>query len=104
MRFNVKNNSRENTGELMRQMGYRLGYLQPSNDESSFVRLISGVPYPRFHIYLKENKQTNELFFNLHLDQKKPSYGKQTAHSGEYDTGLIDQEVERIKQYIQNVK
>ncbi|MCH7552279.1 hypothetical protein IIB49_02720, partial [Patescibacteria group bacterium] len=54
--------------------------------------------YPRFHIYAKEQEDTASL--NIHLDQKQPSYEGSSAHSGEYEGSLIEQEVERIQSLV----
>ena len=43
------------------------------------------------------NKEFN-LEINIHLDQKKETYGNSTRHHGEYeDDGALKIEVERIK-------
>jgi len=78
---------------LIRQLGYRP--MSSKDGEFNCVKSLSGLDYPRFHLYVKENNQN--LVFNLHLDQKKPSYSGVVAHSGEYDGELIEREVERIK-------
>ncbi|MBI2515166.1 hypothetical protein HYV91_03245 [Candidatus Wolfebacteria bacterium] len=91
MKFFVKTN--EPALRLGRILGYKL--LSESNSEYNFVRSFDGSRYPRFHIYVKAEKA--ELIFNLHLDQKKPSYEGQTAHSGEYDGELVEKEAERIR-------
>ena len=77
----------------------RLGYTQvPSYEgEVSFVRVLMGGPYPRFHLYVKEDQERLLYFLNLHLDQKKPSYAGAHAHSGEYDGPLVEEEMNRIK-------
>ena len=87
-------------GESINSLIRRLGYIpQPARDngEVSFYRPLTRAEYPHFHIYATKNEQTGELIFNLHLDQKKPSYGEFTAHSGEYDGKLVEEEAERIK-------
>lgn len=68
----------------------------------SFVRPLSQNPYPRFHIYLKENKKTKEVFMTLHLDQKRMSYKGSTAHSGDYENELLQEEAERVKKIFEN--
>ncbi len=80
----------------------RCGYAQlldAKTGQISFVRRLSGYQYPRFHIYLGEDKR-GQLFYNLHLDQKKPSYKGARAHSGEYEGEVIEQEVARLKKLI----
>ena len=91
MKFSFKK-PKENIANLARLLGYRL--LNDTNNEFSLVRPLGG-NYPRFHIYLV--KAENLLNFNLHLDQKKPSYEGQTGHSGEYDGELVLEEKQRIE-------
>ena len=90
MRFSVKKN--ENILSLTRRLGYAPRGV--AGEEFNCVRVLSGSGYPRFHLYIKQEK--DNVFFNLHLDQKKPSYQGTSAHSGEYDGKLIEQEKERI--------
>lgn len=88
MKFFIKSSNLSLTS-LLREIGYKpLG-------QGNAVRQLSGQRYPRFHIYFKE--ENNNIIFNLHLDQKKPSYGSHTAHSGEYDDKVVVEEAERIK-------
>jgi len=105
MKFSLKNTSGENTSTLMRELGYHFwGRKRETDDketgnkeagkkeivEMAFVRPIGELLYPRFHIYLRENKRTSEIFFNLHLDQKKPIYKGVPAHSGEYEGEVVE--------------
>ena len=53
-------------------------------------------------MFIKQDR--DKLFFNLHLDQKKPSYSGSSAHSGEYDGEIIEKEVERIKGILRELK
>ena len=104
MRFICKK-SKENIANLARILGYRLlsGDLSEdkrTDNEFNLVRPLAR-DYPRFHIYLME--ENNILNFNLHLDQKKPSYSKQTKHSGEYDGELILGEKQRIEKIIEKL-
>ena len=93
MTFKINSGS-YNLQDLVRRCGYRpLGYTEKG--ELNCVRPLRGQDYPRFHIYLKE--EAGSVIFNLHLDQKKPSYEGSTAHSGDYDSDLIKEEAERIK-------
>ena len=63
--------------------------------EFKFYRSIDGRRYPRFHIYCRASDELINI--NLHLDQKQPSYKGTSAHSGEYDGALVEQEAQRIK-------
>ena len=95
MTFKIYNKS-YNLRDLMRQVGYRpLGYTPQG--ELNCVRPLGGA-YPRFHIYIKEDKDV--ITFNIHLDQKKPIYEGVTAHSGDYDGDVVKDEVQRIKDTI----
>lgn len=99
MTFQI-NNFNYNVPDLMRRLGYRpLGYTD--KNELNCVRPLGG-DYPRFHIYLKESPEV--ITFNIHLDQKKPSYGNETAHSGDYESETVRDEVERIKEIIFRLK
>ena len=89
---------KENIVYLARKLGYRP--LEQNRGEFNCVRPLLGGDYPRFHLFIKENKEKNEFIFNLHLDQKKPVYKGTPAHSGEYDDKLIEQEVIRIRKMI----
>ncbi len=80
--------------DIMRQIGYSPAYFQKA-EEFSMVRKLVRNDYPRFHLYIK--KSGDGLSFNLHLDQKKPSYKGSKGHSGEYDGDLVEGEAERIK-------
>ncbi|MEA3453009.1 MAG: hypothetical protein U9Q96_01575 [Patescibacteria group bacterium] len=97
MKF-IINNSDENLLSLVRKIGYRVN---PS-DRGGFncIKSIGNMGYPRFHIFISEDK--DKFIFNLHLDQKKPSYSGSSAHAGEYDGEIIEREVERIKKVLES--
>lgn len=114
MQFEIKNINKS-INDIMRTIGYQPAYFQEPG-EFSIIRKLSREEYPRFHLYIKGSFGTAQAFgseaqafgtepqdklntyvFNLHLDQKKPSYGGSHAHSGEYDGEIINEEVERIK-------
>ena len=100
MRFTIKK-PKESIINLARKLGYMPKEIV--GDELNLVKQIRGDKYPRFHLYLKKNKDKNILFFNLHLDQKKPSYAGTSAHSGEYAGKIVEDEAARIKQIIENM-
>ena len=89
---------RDNITNIGRSIGYRF-FGTTADDEFNLVRPL-GRDYPRFHLYLKDQGKTLE--FSLHLDQKKPSYGHETAHSGEYEGELVEAEKQRIEQILTN--
>ncbi len=79
---------------LMRRVGY--GFERKiETGEEAFSRRLGPNQFPKFHAYAK--KEGDNLIVNLHLDQKKPTYSGSTAHSGEYDGEIVEQEAERIK-------
>lgn len=89
--------------ESIISLARKLGYIPRDivGEEFNCVKPLRGRDYPRFHLYLKENKEKNELLFNLHLDQKKPSYAGTPAHSGEYTGEVVENEAERIKKALE---
>jgi hypothetical protein len=87
---------KDNVYDLLKKLGYRFIEKNQKKSELVFSRLLERAGYPRFHLYLKTDKE--KLVFNLHLDQKKPSYKGATAHSGEYEGEIVEEEIKRIKQ------
>lgn len=97
MKFTIKNETGESITNLMRRARYHFMGRGEESSQLNFVRPLGQNPYPRFHIYLKESEKTNGIFFNLHLDQKKPIYKGAPAHSAEYGGEILEKEVERIR-------
>jgi len=94
MKFSIKN-----PGGNLVNMGRSIGYIfqgKASGDEASFVRSLERGGYPRFHLYIKIEKE--DLILNLHLDQKRPVYKTAHDHAAEYEGKLVETEAERIKQ------
>ena len=92
MKILVKNLS-ENPVSLLRRAGYV--FQRQENDEMSFVRVFSQSGYPRFHCYTRV--LGTDLSLNLHLDQKKHTYGEGTRHHGEYEgSGAVGEEASRL--------
>lgn len=88
MKIKILDNSKPEL--IMRRSGY--GFLRDrQSGQDSYVRRLGSGFYPRFHAYLSEN------YINLHLDQKQASYDGVSAHSGEYDSEVVEREGERIK-------
>ena len=84
---------KENPATIFRSVGY--AFQREDNGEMSFVREMAKAGYPRFHIYTKMDG--HDLIVNLHLDQKKETYGEGTRHHGEYDnSGPVNVEAKRI--------
>lgn len=86
----------------LRRCGYHFERTLPETGEVSAARSFGPGGFPRFHAYVKMiNPSTGsglvKMQINLHLDQKRPSYKGTSAHAGEYEGELIEQEVTRIK-------
>lgn len=95
MKITIPSNG-QNVNSLMRKIGYienRYG------NELNFARPLSASGYPRFHIYPKQIEGGFEL--NLHLDAKKPIYRGVSAHSGEYDGAVVEEEGRRIQSILE---
>ncbi|KKR04678.1 MAG: hypothetical protein UT32_C0027G0002 [Parcubacteria group bacterium GW2011_GWC2_39_14] len=85
---------------LIRRAGYG-EHRDRHTPQKSYTRRLTPEFYPRFHVYIEEHG--NNVCFNLHLDQKRPSYGGDTsAHSGEYEGPVVEREGERIREFIKN--
>ena len=84
--------------DLMRKSGYALwrGHSGPS-----YVRRLGSTHYPRFHAYLEWGDNYFEV--NLHIDQKQPSYEGSSAHGGEYDGTVVENEARRITAKISEI-
>jgi len=98
MEFIIKNKNNENMINLARKIGYFYLPQKEEGNERSFVRPMQRSGYPRFHLYLRISADGKGLTFSLHLDQKRPIHKGATAHSGEYDSPIVKQEADRIKQ------
>ena len=85
-----------NPTETIRRCGYGKIHDRRTGQES-YVRRLGSNFYPRFHVYLEGD------YINLHLDQKQASYEGTSAHSGEYDGEVVEQEGERIKNIMANL-
>ncbi len=90
---------KENIVNSMRKAGYLCLGRGKDESELSFVRRIRGDSYPRFHVIIRSDKG-KRIVFNIHLDQKKAVYDGSTAHQGDYDSPIIEEEIERIKKLI----
>lgn len=94
MKFEL-NLPKENTNSFMRRCGYVPEGADPKTGELRFSKSL-GASYTRFHIYCVEN-ENRIVIFNLHVDQKRPSYRGASAHNGEYSGPLVEAEAQRIQ-------
>ena len=86
--------------DVIRKCGY--GELHDKKYNTiSYTRKLGGGHYPRFHIYYEEFPTYFEVA--LHLDQKQPSYGKETAHSGDYDGPAVENEARRMTEIVSEI-
>lgn len=91
-----KNNLNSTVTYILQRAGYKY-IIDRNTGQESFARVLGNTGYPRFHLYLEE--KGDSIVLNLHLDQKKPLYKGQKAHSGEYDSEVVDEEVKDLKVY-----
>ncbi|MBI4133200.1 hypothetical protein HY478_01150 [Candidatus Uhrbacteria bacterium] len=85
---------------LIRRAGYA-EHRDRNANEVSYTHRLGPEFYPRFHVYIEERE--DGVSFNLHLDQKRPSYGGGThAHAGEYEGSTVEREARRIQDFIAN--
>ena len=98
MKFNT-DEIKLNKADLCR----KLGYTPKSRNKGEFsaIKRLKSRDYPRFHLFIEENE--DQLLFKLHLDQKRPSYEGSNAHSGEYESELVQEEKERIEKIIKDL-
>jgi hypothetical protein len=90
-------NIKDNPVNILRRAGY--AFQRHEGQEMSFVRALARAGYPRFHMYASTKE--NQLTINIHLDQKKNTYGNETRHHGEYEEdGPLKTEAERIRNVI----
>ena len=90
----------QNPRMFMRRAGYA-EFNDPNTGISSYTKRLDRDYYPRFHVYIEDDRD-NRQSINLHLDQKKPSYAGAHAHNGEYEGGRVEQEGNRLQGLIKN--
>lgn len=85
--------------QFLRRAGY--GYIRDrKTGRDSFARRLGAGFYPRLHMYADE--QGDSIIFNLHLDQKQPSYPGASAHNAEYGGEVVEEEIERLEKLIKD--
>jgi hypothetical protein len=83
--------------QFLRQASY--GFIRDRRrGQDSFVRRLGSFHYPRLHLYLEAAGE--KIVFNLHLDQKQPSYSGAQAHNAEYEGDIVEAEITRLRQLL----
>lgn len=100
MEITISDGARFNIINFMRELGYSTLPLSKNNALNFQKRLTANI-YPRLHIYVKEERGARII--SIHLDQKKASYEGHSAHSGEYEGELVENEVKRIQEYLKKI-
>jgi hypothetical protein len=103
MKCSIPSSVISNEVQFLRHAGYAF-HIERATGKESWVRLITGNDYPRFHAYVGVRGGT--LTIDLHLDQRKPVYKAVKgvhAHAGEYDGPLVEEEIGRLKALAQVV-
>jgi hypothetical protein len=81
---------------IMRRLGY--GEQRTRRGQISYVKRTGPERFPRYHAYVED--RAGGMQVNLHVDQKEASYEGTSAHGGEYEGPLVEQEMARITQFI----
>lgn len=92
-----KNQISENPAQFLRRAGYAFIRDRRTGSES-FVRRLTRDFYPRLHMYVEQDN--DNIFFNLHLDQKQTSYAGAHMHNAEYGGPVVKEEIERLNKLI----
>lgn len=82
---------------VLRKAGY-VHFVDPNTQEESLVLRITHDYYPRMHLYVEPHGA--DWSFNLHIDQKKPSYSGSAKHAGEYEGPIVEREMERLTKWV----
>ncbi len=88
-------------GLWLKRAGYAL-IVDHRRGKESYVRRLGRGFYPRLHLYF--TIESDDVVFDLHLDQKQASYPGAHMHNAEYDGPVLEQEVERLKNILVNNK
>lgn len=83
---------------ILEEAGYH-EFLDPNTQKVSYIRRLASGYYPRMHVYINAYDPTGGVI-DIHLDQKKASYSGQTAHSGDYDGPQVEEEKNRLVQWL----
>jgi hypothetical protein len=100
MKIHIPSPLPDHPRNIMRRLSY--GEIPGFQGQISYARRIQGTPFPRFHAYFTVTDQGMDI--NLHLDQKKATYEKSHAHSGEYSGDAVASEMKRIAEGIEKMR
>ena len=89
----------DNARGLLRRLGY--GEHRGHEGQLSYTMRVTGQLFPRYHAYIED--KDGGLQVNLHVDQKAASYEGTSAHAGEYEGPLVEQEMRRIAQFVRGL-
>ncbi len=93
MKFKLPNKFNRTPEQMLRNAGY-FYIFDKLSQQGSFIKKLTGQRYPRFHLYITET--TEEIIFDLHLDQSSTRYKGQRAHNADYDSDQVKIELTRI--------
>lgn len=105
MNFIFQNTTGEKIDVALREARYHFTEKDTKTGQLGFIRALGQNPYPRFHLYLTTPLATSserDIKATLHLDQIKPRFEGTTAHNADYDSELVKNEAQRIKDYFQS--
>lgn len=89
-----------NPVQFIRRCGYGEYFDRQMRKVSYMKRARMTDMFPRYHIYIEEHG--GEVVFDLHLDQKRPSYAGSSMHAGEYEGTAVEREAQRIRALTEN--
>ena len=90
----------DNGRNILRRLSY--GEQRTRAGQISYTKRVTSERFPRYHVYIEEIP--TGLQVNLHVDQKEASYEGTSAHAGEYDGALVEQEMDRITTFIETLR
>ncbi|HAU66182.1 TPA: hypothetical protein DCW61_02430 [Candidatus Uhrbacteria bacterium] len=90
----------DNGRNILRRLSY--ADQRTKTGQISYTKRVTGERFPRYHVYIEEIPTGIQI--NLHLDQKEASYEGTSAHAGEYDGPLVEQEMTRITTFIETLR
>lgn len=84
---------------ILREAGY-IPIVDRVTGKQSYVYRIQEGRYPRFHVYVEEEKD-DLLHIHLHLDHKQHGWGER-LHDTEYEGEQVDEEGARLERWLEH--